>query len=78
MFLIVVRKVSEDRTPVFISPDFGFHRYRTSEKREDKGEKARLTVTAKRRVKHEDFLLIPLDEMAERYRDRELIFSAFS
>ena len=78
MFLLVARKTSPVRSPVFIDPGFGFHRYRTSEKREEKGEKARATVAADRRVKHEAFRLVPLDEMAERYGDRELVFSTLT
>lgn len=78
MFLLIARKISAVRTSEFIDPGFGFHLYRTSEKRAEKGEKARSTVTAARRVKHGDFRLIPLDELAERYGDREFVYSTLT
>ena len=74
MFVITAKKVSDVCGSGFISPDFGFHLYRTQETREEKGNKARSTATVQRKVKHERFTLTDLDEMLERYGEKNLVY----
>jgi len=78
MFMIIARKITDTETAVFISPDFGFHLYRTPETREEKGLKARSTASSQRRVKHEQFALIDIDEMHKRFGEKPLVYAELS
>ena len=78
MFLVVVRKVSDTIGRIFISPEFGFPDYRTPVTREQKGEKARLTSTTSRKIKHERFELIDSDSLRYRYGQKTFVFSELS
>ncbi|MFC1509514.1 class I SAM-dependent methyltransferase [Candidatus Omnitrophota bacterium] len=74
MFVITAKKISDVCGCEFISPDFGFHLYRTQETRVEKGKKARSTATVQRKVKHELFKLTDLDEMLECYGEKNLVY----
>ena len=78
MFVIIARKVSEDTARVFIHPGFGFHDYRTPVTREEKGAQAKETAAKQRRVKHEAFTLISIDELMENCPEKVLIFENIS
>ena len=78
MFLVVARKVSDTAGRTFISPEFGFPDYRTPVTREQKGEKARLTSTTSRKIKHERFELVDSDMLCKRYGEKTFIFSELS
>ncbi len=74
MFVIIARKVSEDTAQVFLHPGFGFHDYRTPVTREEKGAQAKETAAKQRRVKHEAFTLIDIDELMEKHAEKTFVF----
>ncbi|MCE5251620.1 class I SAM-dependent methyltransferase [bacterium] len=78
MFVIVARKNKESAGSVFIGPNFGFHHYRTPETREEKGIKARSTAASQRRIKHERFELVAIDDMDTLYGDNPLVYETLA
>lgn len=74
MFLLKVKKVRNQGAEVFIRKDFGFHELKTPVTRVVKAEKARQTVTAKRRTRHTRFTFIDMDELFETAKADVLTF----
>ena len=75
MFLIIAEKVSDEVSDIFINPDFAFPLYRTPVTREEKGAQARKTVTKKRKVKHDDFKLMTIEELKKKVSNTILDYS---
>ena len=78
MFVIIARKVSDDRADVFINRQFGFPSYRTPVSREKKGIQAKITAKKERIIKHETFTLIGIDELKEVCGKKVLVYENVS
>jgi len=78
MFQITARKVSERRGGTFVHAGFGFPEFRTPVTREEKGERARTTATAERRVRHSSFRLIEPMRLGELFGEDDIVFPAIS
>ncbi|MFC1486030.1 class I SAM-dependent methyltransferase [Candidatus Latescibacterota bacterium] len=65
MFLIHAKKMSRPSSDVFIHRSFSFPDVRTPVSRTEKGARARFVRGHERRVIHERFRLVTLDELAE-------------
>ena len=77
MFLLHARKRSQPVSNIFIDRSFAFPAVRTPVSRVEKSSRARIVRGHERRVVHERFRLVPLDELTELAGDdRALTFDA--
>ncbi|MFC1692683.1 class I SAM-dependent methyltransferase [Candidatus Latescibacterota bacterium] len=74
MFVITANKVSEATPPDFINSRFGFPDYRTPVSREEKGVQVKMTADSRRKVKHEHFTLIGMNELLNTHAETILTY----
>ncbi len=58
---------------IFIDPEFGFHTMRTPVSRVTKAERARERLGSRRRIRHDRFSFLGMDDIMDGYGDRVLV-----
>lgn len=78
MFLITAVKDRARRDGAFVHPAFGFPEFRTPVTREQKGDRARATVSASRRIRHRSFRLFEAGGLEELFKGEDMVFGAIA